>query len=78
MKYLFLSIFVLVAIYVVLLAWSYREPAAFCRHCGREITFVAWIPNDEGTSRALWAHVKTGWTNCQAWRSPGTVAEVRK
>jgi hypothetical protein len=78
MRYVFVVLFILIAIYVGLLFWSYREPAAYCRHCAREITFVAWIPNDDGTSNELWAHVKSGMTQCPPWKSPSTVAEVRK
>jgi hypothetical protein len=77
MRYVLVVLFVLIAIYVGLLFWSYREPAAHCRNCAREITFVAWIPNDDGTSNPLWAHVKTGSTQCPPWISPTTVAEVR-
>ena len=78
MEYVFVLGLVLIVAYLVLSAWSYREPRAYCRHCGREITFVCWVPTSDTESRAVWSHVKTGWSNCQPWRSPGTVAEVRK
>lgn len=78
MEYVVVIGLALILAYVIVAAWGYREPKAYCRHCGKEITFVAWVPVSENESRAVWSHIKTGWSNCQPWRSPGTVAEVRK
>ena len=77
----FICLFAMAAICLYIAAGLFmtREPRAYCRHCRGQIRFVAFVPTDDGqSSTPVWAHIKTGWSNCQPWRSANTVAELRK